>query len=188
MRAWLLGVLVAIAGVAVVATLFVVLTGGDEAEVSPSPSPSASISSTVSPTPSDSPTATPSTASATPTASASPSPSATAAASPEETSDDPAKTGVEVSLTRFGVSDGELTAAAVVVGVVEEGGTCTLVVTDADQQLSVDGPGNASATTTDCAEGLSLDVSALTGPAILWIEYDSTSSYGTSDTAEIDLP
>ncbi|WP_084124968.1 hypothetical protein [Demequina sp. NBRC 110054] len=177
MRAWVLGVLIAVAGIAAVAGVYLVLSGDDPA-VSPSPSATASVSATPSPSASvtDAATASP--------AAASPSPSATPST---EEPEDPTRTGVGVSLTRYGVSDGVLTAAAIVSDVVEEGGTCSLVLSGSTEELSVDGPGTPSATTTDCAEGLSLDVSDLSGSWILWITYDSPDSYGTSDSAEIDL-
>jgi hypothetical protein len=92
-------------------------------------------------------------------------------------------------LTRWGTdAAGAITAAAGVTGVVETGGTCTLTATLGGQSRSASGSAARSATSMDCADGLSLPRSQLTaGTWTVQVSYSSSRYTGTSDTQMVTV-
>ncbi|WNM24368.1 hypothetical protein RN607_13445 [Demequina capsici] len=156
---------------------------GDTPEPSTTPTTSATASSTpstsTSSTPSESPSATPS-SDGVATDSAAPTPTATAGSG---------RVSAVVALTRYGVTNGELTAAGFVQDVVEEGGYCTITATRGDRSASASGLGTPSAASTDCGEGLSIDTAQLgSGDWKVVLSYRSDGYEGASAPVTVTVP
>ncbi|WP_143340460.1 hypothetical protein [Demequina sp. NBRC 110057] len=157
------------------------------------------------PEPSATPAGVTPTPSATPDTSAAPSdPSATVSPEPANDPDDgvatdpslpepSAEPGSEVAtapmtLTSWGTTDSAFEAAAVIDGVVDEG-TCTMTLTRRDVTRAVSGPSARSATSSSCAQGLSIPLEDLTsGGWSLAVRFASDSITGVTATQEVRVP
>ncbi len=96
--------------------------------------------------------------------------------------------GVEVVLTSTSAGAEGISASATVQGVSEDGGECTLSATSGTSSAAVVGPGHASASSTSCAEGLTIPRAEL--PEGAWtvsIGYRSEGYVGSSSTAEVTV-
>lgn len=168
----------------------------------PSPSPS-----TVAPTPSV-------TATATATASPEPEPSESSTAEPTPEPEpsatvDPGGDGVvrdepytvpsptaegqkgavAPAITRWGVEGDTYVVAAVVDGVVEDGGTCTVTLTRGFSKVSASGPATRSATSMNCAEGLGIPLADLgTGTWSATVAYSSERYAGVTAAKDVEVP
>lgn len=175
------------AGLAAASAAVLALSGclGDVDVPTPSvtataPSPSATASGTASPTPSATPSDDrndPGDGVATDDPIATPTPTG-----------DQERATVNVSLTRYGTEGGSFVAAAVIAGVVESTGTCTMTLTSGATTLTASGAGAPSATTTDCAAGLAIPLSSLSsGTWTLVISYDSAGFAGSSSPEQVTI-
>lgn len=88
---------------------------------------------------------------------------------------------VDVTLTTFYKDDGALHANGFVAGVIENGGTCTLVLTnESGKSVSVSREGHVNATNTTCGQS-TIELSKLTpGKWTPELRYSSDTSKGTT--------
>ena len=106
---------------------------------------------------------------------------------PPEEGEGPA--AVTVHLTRAGTVLKVVMAAAVVEGITESGGTCTLTLSDGTTTRTATGPAAPSASSTDCGEGLEVSTKDLSaGTWTAQIAYSSDLYAGVSDTMEVVVP
>jgi hypothetical protein len=104
--------------------------------------------------------------------------------------DGPRPTATDVVLTFAGWVDADsaIEAAGYVTPVVEDGGTCTLLLTSGDRQASATSTGVADATTTACGD-LAVDGGELaSGTWTAVLQYSSATSEGVSAPTEIEVP
>lgn len=144
-----------------------------------SPATSSSEEPNESSSASDSPTPEVSSPSVVPQVTASPSPSEAASA---------IEVAIQISRVGWDAEAGRLVGAAVVPGIVESGGTCTVFALRSGASVSLGYSALADAASTICPEW-SLDDDKLTSG--LWkvhVEYDSPSSSGTSDVVDVTIP
>lgn len=93
-----------------------------------------------------------------------------------------------ITLTSWGVADSAFEAAAVIDGVVDEG-TCTMTLTRRNVTRAVSGPSARSATSSNCAQGLSIPLEDLTsGGWSLAVRFASDSATGVTATQEVRVP
>jgi hypothetical protein len=94
---------------------------------------------------------------------------------------------VVLTYSAWSPADREVLAGGYVTGVIEDGGTCTLTLTQGSSTVSVEGPAMPDATTTVCA-GLAVSgdrLSAGTWQATL--TYTSSAHRGTSAAAPVEV-
>ncbi len=115
----------------------------------------------------------------------------TALDSPAPTPTTPSGDGrvlVQPTLTSWGADDEGLDAAAVISGIVEATGTCTLTATQNSAEVSVSGPGNPSASSTDCGQDLVIDRAKLSaGEWTIKISYSSANFTGVSQEEKVEV-
>ena len=104
-----------------------------------------------------------------------------------------AQTGsdVPVHITYKGWEDatGSVEVGAYVEGLVEDGGTCTLILTQGGTEVTASASGLADASTTSCGAGLSVPGAELTpGTWTAVVDYESSTSSGSSDSVEVEVP
>jgi hypothetical protein len=100
----------------------------------------------------------------------------------------PAATDVVLSFAGWVDADSAIEAAGYVSPVVEDGGTCTLLLTSGDRQARATSSGAADASTTACG-GLAVDGSELaSGTWTAVLQYSSATAEGTSEPLEVEVP
>lgn len=137
-----------------------------EPDSTPASSSSASSSATAQPraTPTSTPTGTP---------------------APSPTPD--ARTVVDVTIVTLDVIDDELEATAIVPGVIENGGTCTLTITNGDDKSIATTSGTAGPESTNCGL-MNIDARQLSaGDWNAVIDYSSETSRGTSENQVVEV-
>lgn len=93
---------------------------------------------------------------------------------------------VTLRITTWGVDDGVFSAAGVVAGVASDAGECHMVLERGSQRITATGSPARSASSTDCAQGLTVPVADLTaGTWDMTLTYESPGFAGTSDTVEV---
>lgn len=159
------------------------LLSGPAISVSASPSvadasPSPSVSASTSPSPS---------------ATASPTPASTATASPPPAGPiqgAPAGTPVkpEVFLATVDAANGVLRVVADVPGIYEDGGTCTVMVTDGAKVVQKHSTGAADVSSTACGQFVFSLGDLPSGTASIVVSYQSTEHSGSSGVTKVTIP
>ncbi len=94
---------------------------------------------------------------------------------------------VSVVLTNASGVDG-ISVVALVEGIAEEGGLCSLAATSGGTEVTVSGPGHGSVTSVSCAEGLSIPRDQLqSGSWTVIVTYESDSYIGMSAAATVEV-
>lgn len=95
---------------------------------------------------------------------------------------------VVTSYAGWDATSGDVAAAGYVTGVVEDGGTCTLTLSRSGQEVVVEAPGLADASTTACG-GLEVAGTALApGQWSAVLAYRSDAASGTAEPVRVDVP
>jgi hypothetical protein len=99
-------------------------------------------------------------------------------------------TGTAVTVTSAAwVPDQGIAVSSVVLGRVEDGGTCTLTATFGDDEAEVSGDALADASSTTCGELVVPDTDVDTGTWTVRVTYTSPDgSTGTSEDEEVEVP
>lgn len=153
------------------------------------PGTSAAAETTSSSTPPGSGTVAPQTGEQTPIAPDEPNPSSgQTVATDEPVVVETSAVPVVLTYSDWSAGDGQVLAGGYVSGVLEDGGVCTLTLTQGSATVAVEAPAAADATTTVCG-GLAVDGSRLgagTWQAVL--TYVSAAHTGTSPAVAVEVP
>ena len=152
----------------------IIVSKTPSASASPSPSPSVSPSPSRSPSPSASPG---------PSAAPSPSPSGPIQGAPAGTPVKP-----EVFLANVDSAAGVLRVVADVPGIYEDGGTCTVKVTDGASVVQKHSTGAADVTSTACGQFVFSLGDLPSGTASIVVSYQSPKYTGTSGATKVVIP
>lgn len=127
--------------------------------------------------------------SSTPSPDPSPSPSSTQTApSSASPSGSNSRESVIVQISRSGWDGGALVGAAVVPGVVQEDGTCTVFAESFGSSVSLSYSAQPDATSTICPEWSLSDEALVSGTWKVHVEYSSRTSSGISDDVQVIIP
>lgn len=123
--------------------------------------------------------------SATPRTPATPQPGA-ATPEPAPTTSPPGTATVQVTYARWSPEGTRAEVGAILPGLVEDDGTCTLTLTQGDARVSATSAGAASASSTSCSE---MDLPGLSpGTWTGSVRYDSPTTTATSAILTIEVP
>jgi hypothetical protein len=98
--------------------------------------------------------------------------------------------GLPVVLTfaDFNATTAQVEVDGYLPGIVEDGGTCTLTLTNGPASVTATVPGSADATTTSCGGAAVPRAELSPGTWTALLAYESTTSHGTSEPAEVTVP